>query len=85
MIRKRNLVAGDTIAIDSSKFRAVNSKKNNFNPAKIERQLKYIDDKIDAYLKEMEQADDKDHGDTLNAGIITQLNRKVKYNELKKN
>jgi transposase len=86
MIRKWNLVAGDTIAIDSSKFRAVNSKKNNFNPAKIERQLKYIDDKIDAYLKEMEQADaadDKDHGDTLNAGIITQLNRKVKYNELK--
>jgi hypothetical protein len=66
MIRKWNLVAGDTIAIDSSKFRAVNSKKNNFNPAKIERQLKYIDDKIDAYLKEMEQADaadDKDHGE----------------------
>ena len=86
MIRKWNLVAGDTIAIDSSKFRAVNSKKNNFNHAKIERQLKYIDDKIEGYLHDMEQADakdDKDAGDTLNANIITQLNRKVKYNQLK--
>jgi hypothetical protein len=65
------LLQVDTIAIDSSKFRAVNSKKNNFNHAKIERQLKYIDDKIEAYLKEM---DDADHADN-----------KVDHNQIKNN
>lgn len=86
MLRNWNVIGGDTVAIDSSKFRAVNSKKNNFNPAKIERQLKYINDKVETYLKEMEQADaaeDKEYGDTVNANIITQLSRKIKYNELK--
>ncbi len=86
MMRSWNLVAGDTIAIDSTKFRAVNSKKNNFNHAKIERQLKYIDDKIESYLVEMDQADESDAGsnhDKIKNNILTQLSRKVKYNELK--
>ena len=86
LLRSWNLIGGKTVAIDSSKFRAVNSKKNNFNPAKIERQLEYIDKRIEGYLKEMEQADavdDKELADTLNAGIIKQLNRKLKYNDLK--
>ncbi len=86
MLRSWNVIDGDTIAIDSSKFRAVNSKKNNFNHAKIERQLKYIDDKVDAYLKEMDdadQADNKDQHDEIKNNIITQLSRKLKYNQLK--
>ncbi len=86
MLRSWNVIDGDTIAIDSSKFRAVNSKKNNFNHAKIERQLKYIDGKVETYLHEMEQADandDNDAGDSVNANIITQLSRKLKYNQLK--
>lgn len=87
MMRSWNLVSAQTVAIDSSKFRAVNSKKNNFNAAKIERQLEYIDKRIENYLREMENADasdDHEFADMLNAGIITQLNRKLKYHDLKK-
>ncbi len=44
-----NLIGGKLLAGDSTKLRAQNSKKNNFNPAKIERHIAYIDDKLEKY------------------------------------
>ncbi len=85
VMKKWNLVAGETIAIDSSKFRAVNSKKNNFNPRKVERQLKYIDNKIEEYLIELTLADEQDRSSTeINQDILTQLGRQEKYLEIKR-
>ena len=85
VMKKWNLVAGETIAIDSSKFRAVNSKKNNFNPRKVERQLKYIDNKIEEYLIELTLADEQDRSSTeINQNILTQLGRQEKYLEIKR-
>lgn len=51
------LIEGKTIAVDSVKVRAVNSMKNNFNEKKIERHLKYIDEKIEEYEKQLEKED----------------------------
>jgi len=51
------LFGKELVAIDGSKFRACNSKKNNYNAKKLERHIKYIDEKIDAYLQEMEAED----------------------------
>ena len=48
-----NLIGGKLIAGDSTKFRAQNSKKNNFNPKKIDRHITYIDNKLDQYNKEL--------------------------------
>ena len=45
------------MALDSSKFRAVNSKKNNYNQKKIDRQLEYIDTKIQSYIEELNAGD----------------------------
>jgi len=44
-----DLIGGKLIAGDSTKLRAQNSKKNNFNQKKIERHLAYIDAKLEAY------------------------------------
>ena len=52
-----NLIGGKLIAGDSTKFRAQNSKKNNFNQKKIERHIKYIDNKLKEYQKALAQAD----------------------------
>lgn len=82
MLRSWSLIGAQTIAIDGTKFRAVNSKKNNFNPKKIERQLEYIDNRIATYLSDMEKADaedDHEKGDAINAELITQLQRKANY------
>ncbi|MCJ8166119.1 hypothetical protein MKJ04_14830 [Pontibacter sp. E15-1] len=41
-----NLVGGQLLAGDSTKLRAHNSKKNNYNRAKIARHLAYIEDRL---------------------------------------
>ncbi len=51
------LFGKELIAIDGSKFRACNSKKNNYNLKKLERHLKHLDEKIEGYLKELDDHD----------------------------
>lgn len=46
------------IAGDSTKLRAQNSKKNNFNEGKIEKHLAYIDNKLDEYNAALAEADE---------------------------
>jgi transposase len=55
-----NLIGGKLVAGDSTKLRAQNSKKNNFNPKKIEQHLEYIDKKLEEYSKLL-AAEDHDH------------------------
>ena len=47
-----NLIGGKLLAGDSTKMRAQNSKKNNFNQKKIDRHIAYIDTKVEEYNKE---------------------------------
>jgi len=56
-----NLIGGKLIAGDSTKLRAQNSKKNNFNEKKINRHLEYIERKLTEYTKLLTKCDgDKD-------------------------
>lgn len=55
-----HLVGRKTVAIDSTKYRAQNSRKNNYNEDKIKRQLAYIDHKVSDYLQEMNDIDQKE-------------------------
>jgi len=85
-----DLFGKEVIAIDSTSFRAVNSKKNNYNQKKIDRHLKYIEDKIEEYLKEMDENDtaEKDvtnpSKDEIQNRIKELENRKKNYKELEK-
>ncbi len=54
-----DLIGGTLVAGDSTKLRAQNSKKNNFNEGKIERHLAYIDAKLDEYNKALAEADEE--------------------------
>ena len=53
-----DLIGGKLIAGDSTKLRAQNSKKNNFNEGKIERHIAYIDARLEEYNKALSKADD---------------------------
>ena len=48
-----DLLGGTTVAIDGTKMRANNSKKNNYSPKKIQRHLDYIEEKTKVYLQEL--------------------------------
>ena len=76
-----NLIGGKLIAGDSTKLRAQNSKKNNFNESKIEQHLAYIDNKLNEYNKALELADDNNKK-IIAAEIEKQNNRKEFYNGL---
>tara|TARA_R110002073_G_C9426455_1_gene576396 strand:- start:195 stop:1628 length:1434 start_codon:yes stop_codon:yes gene_type:complete len=55
--RKLNLFTDSLIAIDGSKFKAVNNRNRNFTQAKIELRLKQIDESIVRYLGQIATAD----------------------------
>ncbi len=50
-------IGGKLIAGDSTKLRAQNSKKNNFNKKKIDRHLEYIEGKLSEYEAQLSEAD----------------------------
>jgi transposase len=54
-----DLIGGKLVAGDSTKLRAQNSKKNNFNEKKINDHLAYIDNKLGEYNKALALADEE--------------------------
>ena len=60
MLKELDIIEGETIAIDSFKIFAQNSLRNNFNQKKIDRHIDYIDGKIEAYEKELNDSDAAD-------------------------
>ena len=78
-----DLIGGKLIAGDSTKFRAQNSKKNNFNQRKIDRHKAYIDNKLDEYNNQLSEADG-DKKEQIKKEIENQNRHKNKYNKLEK-
>src|SRR6202171_6532917 len=56
LCRKLKLFGGELVAIDGSKFKAVNNRRRNFNAARLTKAIKAIEEKIDTYLHELDQA-----------------------------
>jgi len=78
-----DLIGGKLIAGDSTKLRAQNSKKNNFNQKKIDRHITYIDNKLDEYNQQLSEADE-DEKQQIKKEIEKHNHRKDKYNQLEK-
>ncbi|MEI6950850.1 IS1182 family transposase [Paraflavisolibacter sp. H34] len=76
-----DLIGGKLIAGDSTKLRAQNSKKNNFNESKITQHLQYIEKRLDEYNQALEEADEENRK-TIQQQIEKQNQRKEKYNQL---
>lgn len=55
--RNLNLFTDAFVAIDGSKFKAVNNRDKNFTQAKLKRRLADIDESIDRYLTQIESVD----------------------------
>jgi transposase len=57
LCRQMGLLAKASVAIDGSKFKAVNSRDNNFTKRKMERRLAQIEDSVARYLSQLDTAD----------------------------
>jgi transposase len=57
LCRRLNLFTEAVVAIDGSKFKAVNNRDKNFTPNKIQRRMDQIEASIDRYMAAMDAAD----------------------------
>jgi transposase len=83
------LVGGELVAVDGSKFKAVNSGQRNFSQKKLEERLKKIDEKVERYLDEMDRGDEEGKDTEISAAELKQKieklkERKGRYEELLK-
>lgn len=62
LCRQIGLLNGDGVAIDGSKFKAVNNRDKNFTPAKVQRRLSDIATSIERYLSKLDAADRNEPG-----------------------
>jgi transposase len=79
-LKEAELIAASTVAIDGTKVRAHNSKKNNFNPKKLERHLAYIEEKTNQYLAQLETNDVEENN--INISEVAKKLERLKKNKI---
>jgi hypothetical protein len=78
-----NLIGGELIAGDSTKLRAQNSKKNNYNKKKIKRHLEYIEKKLEEHNAELAKSDG-DKAEEIQEQIDKHKKHQKKYEAIEK-
>lgn len=87
--KQMGLLGGELVAVDGSKFKAVNSGQKNFSQTKLEKRLKEISQKVERYLDEMDRADKKEKRNEITAEELKEKidrlkQRKGRYEDLLK-
>ena len=65
LCRQVGLLAGGTVVVDGSKFKAVNNRDRNFTQAKMARRLAQIEESIARYLSQLDSADRQEPSEAL--------------------
>ncbi|MBP2831274.1 IS1182 family transposase [Aquimarina sp. U1-2] len=81
--QNHDLIGATLIAGDSTKLRAQNSKKNNYNPKKVQRHLEYIDKKLEEHNQELAKSDG-DQKQEVEKQIEHRKQQRTKYEHLQK-
>ena len=76
LCRRAGLLAEASVAIDGSKFKAVNNRDRNFTRAKVQRRLAQIEESIARYLHQMDSADHQDPSPALESKVA-RLSEKI--------
>src|SRR6202140_3407622 len=76
LCRAIGLLTTASVAIDGSKFKAVNTRDKNFTRAKMERRLAQIDESVARYLSQLDTADLQEPSEPL-AAKTTHLKEKL--------
>jgi transposase len=80
LCRRMGLLTKASVAIDGSKFKAVNNRDKNFTSAKIERRRKQLEESVARYLSQLDTADLQDPSETL---TLKKVRIKEKLEKLK--
>ena len=67
LCRLMGLLTQASVAIDGSKFKAVNNRDRNFTRAKMDRRMAQIEESVARYLQQLDTADRQEPSETLKA------------------
>ena len=76
LCREMGLLATASVAIDGSKFKAVNNRDKNFTKAKVERRRAQLEESVARYLSQLDTADRQEPTEAL-AAKVTRLDEKL--------
>jgi hypothetical protein len=76
LCREMGLLATASVAIDGSKFKAVNNRDKNFTRAKVERRRAQLEESVARYLSQLDTADRQGPTEAL-AAKVTRLTEKL--------
>src|SRR5512145_1103648 len=76
LCREMGLLANASVAIDGSKFKAVNNRDKNFTRAKVERRRAQLEESVARYLSQLDTADRQEPTEAL-AAKTTHLKEKL--------
>src|SRR5215468_11509855 len=76
LCREMGLLTTASVAIDGSKFKAVNTRDKNFTKGKVERRRQQLEESVSRYLAQLDTADLQEPSETL-AAKTTHLKEKL--------
>src|SRR5579859_783193 len=76
LCREMSLLATASVAIDGSKFKAVNNRDKNFTKAKVQRRRAQLEESVARYLSQLDTADRQEPTEAL-AAKVTRLKEKL--------
>jgi transposase len=77
LCKQLDLFAGELVAIDGSKFKAVNAKERNFTRDKLTKLLAQIDQRIESYLKDLDGQDTQEDAGTPGGAVADHVQAKI--------
>ena len=78
LCRELELLTDPSVAIDGSKFKAVNARDKNFTEAKMKRRLERVEESINRYIEQLATADRRAAaGETVPEAKVARLNEKL--------
>ena len=84
LCKQLDLFAGTLVAIDGSKFKAVNAKERNFTSDKLKNLLQQIDQRVEAYLKDLDGQDNAEDAGTPGGAVVENLQAKIEVLQQRK-
>ncbi len=77
LCRELDLYGRELLAVDGTRIKAVNSKDRNFTKASLKRDLARLDERLERYLKDMNEADTRDDDGPGSGGSAKKLTEKI--------
>lgn len=76
LCRRIGLLTTASVAIDGSKFKAVNNRDRNYTKAKMARRMTQIEESVERYLHQLDSADRQEPSEALQARV-TRIHEKI--------